>query len=54
MRDNKRGRQASDCGKIFVKNNTDKGLVSIIYPQLIKLKMRKQTIQFKKTGKRPE
>lgn len=47
MRENKRRRQASDCEKIFANNNTDKGLGSIIYLKLIKLKIRKQTTQFK-------
>ena len=43
MKDNikRRRRQASDWEKIFAKDNSDEGLVSIIYKKLVKLNNKK-------------
>ena len=40
-------RQPMDCKKIFANDETEMGLISKIYKQLIQLNSRKQTTQLK-------
>ena len=44
---NKTKRQPSEREKIFANETTDKGLISMIYKQLMELNIEKQTIQLK-------
>ena len=44
--------QPTEC-EIFANYTSDKGLISKIYKELIKLKIKKQAIQFKKWVKDP-